>query len=78
MSTMADILRQKGREQGIIQTAREAVLETLEVRFGDVPLSLKEDIQEISNPAFLKHLHRQAIQIPSLEDFEALLEKSPA
>ena len=78
MSTMADILRQKGREQGILQTAREAVLETLEVRFGTVPLALKEDVQEISDPAFLKHLHRQAIQLPSLKDFEVLLEKSPA
>jgi hypothetical protein len=74
MPTIADVLR----EEGVVRTAREAVLEILEVRFGDVPLALKEDIQEISDPAFLKHLHRQAIQIQSLKDFEALLEKSPA
>ena len=78
MSTMADILRQKGLEPGILLNAREAVLENLEVRFGDVPLPLKEEVQGISDPVFLKHLHRQAIQVPSLEDFETLLEKSPA
>ena len=78
MSTMADILRQKGLEQGILRNAREAVLEILEVRFGTVPLALKEEVQGISDPAFLKALLRKAIQIPSLEDFEALLEKSPA
>ena len=60
MPTIADVLR----EEGIVRTDREAVLEILEVRFGDVPLALREDIQEISDPAFLKHLHRQAIQIP--------------
>ena len=73
MPTIADVLR----EESMIQTVQENILEILEVRFGTVPLALREDIQEISDPVFLKTLLRQAIQIPSLEDFEALLEKSP-
>jgi predicted transposase/invertase (TIGR01784 family) len=78
MPTIADVLREEGLTKGIIQTAREDVIDNLEVRFGTVPLALKEEIQGISDPVFLKHLHRQAIQVPSLKDFEALLEKSPA
>ena len=74
MPTIADVLR----EEGVVRNAQEDVIEILDVRFGTVPLPLKEDIQEISDPVFLKHLHRQAIQVPSLEDFETLLEKSPA
>lgn len=74
MPTIADVLR----EEGVVQNAREAVLEILEVRFGAVPLALKEDIQGISDPTFLKALLRKAIQSPSLKDFETLLEKSPA
>ena len=74
MPTIADVLR----EESMIQTVQENILEILEIRFGTVPLALKEEVQGISDPAFLKALLRKAIQIQSLEDFETLLEKSPA
>jgi hypothetical protein len=74
MPTIADVLR----EESMIQIVQENILEILEVRFGDVPLALREDVQGISDPAFLKFLHREAIQVASLEDFEALLDKNSA
>lgn len=87
MPTIADVLRQEGREQGLeqglkqgltqgaLQTGREAVLEILEIRFGRIPATLAKQIQALDDPAFLKHLHRQALQVDSLEAFEALLAK---
>lgn len=87
MPTIADVLRQEGREQGreqglkqgltqgTLQTGREAVLDILEIRFEHIPATLAEQIQALDDPAFLKHLHRQALQVDSLEAFEALLTK---
>ena len=79
MPTIADVLRQEGLEQGltqgILQNARESVLEILDIRFGRIPATLTKQIQALDDPAFLKHLHRQAIQVDSLEAFEALLAK---
>jgi predicted transposase/invertase (TIGR01784 family) len=69
---------ERGLTQGIIQNGREAVLEILEIRFERVPAPLTEQVQALDDPAFLKRLHRQALQVDSLEAFEALLEKSPA
>jgi predicted transposase YdaD len=75
--------REQGREQGLeqgltqgaLQTGREAVLEILDIRFGRIPATLARQIQTLDDPAFLKHLHRQALQVDSLEAFEALLVK---
>ncbi len=77
MPTIADVLRQEaleqGLEQGMLQNGREAVLEILEIRFERVPVPLTEQIRTLDDVAVLKRLHRQALQVDSLEAFEALL-----
>ena len=65
--------RQEGIEQGSLQTARESVLEVLEIRFEVVPLELIEAINEIEDTSFLKPLLREAIAIDCLEAFQHLL-----
>ncbi|HEY9710191.1 MAG TPA: hypothetical protein V6D48_18430 [Oculatellaceae cyanobacterium] len=65
--------RQEGIEQGSLQTARESVLEVLEIRFEVVPPELIEAINEIEDTSFLKQLHREAIAVDSLEAFQQLL-----
>ncbi len=84
MPTIADVLREeglqqgleKGLEQGLLQNGREAVLEILEIRFVQVPQPLTERIRAIQDSAALKRLHRQALQVDSLEDFTTLLPPS--
>jgi hypothetical protein len=51
------------------------VLEILDIRFERVPAALTEQIQALDDPACLKRLHRQALQVESLEAFEARLAK---
>ena len=73
--------RQKGRqeglveglEKGIVQTARESIIDVLDTRFGQVPDSVREQVNAIGSERNLKDLHRRAILTPSLEEFQAAL-----
>jgi hypothetical protein len=65
-----------GIEKGILQNAREDVMEVLEVRFESVPSSLAERIQGLDDPTFLRALHRRAITVGSLAEFEQVLSAS--
>ena len=65
----------EGRVEGQTQAMREDVLEVLEVRFGEIPYALREQILAIVGEAELKRLHRQAVLLPDLPTFQrALLE----
>ncbi|NER23331.1 MAG: transposase [Symploca sp. SIO1B1] len=59
--------------RAILQTARESVLEVLEVRFATVPPELIEAINQIEDASVLKQLLRQAIAISSIAQFQQLL-----
>ena len=56
-----------------LRGARESLLEVLKVRFQHVPQAIAETVNSIYDVAFLKQLHRQAIVIGSVEEFEQLL-----
>ena len=66
---------QQGIEQGVLQNAREAVVDILEVRFGNVPQSMVQRIHAMEDLDLLKMLHRKAATVPSLEEFEATLDR---
>lgn len=66
---------EEGLQQGILQTAREAVLEVLETRFEVVPSEVMEAVNQIEDTPLLKQLLKQAIAIPSIEEFQQLLEQ---
>lgn len=57
------------------ETLQENVITILEVRFGEVAPELIEVINAIKDVPVLKQLHRQAIAIPSIEEFQQLLEQ---
>ncbi len=64
---------QQGSLLGSLQTARESVIEILEVRFTEIPTELREVINKIEDLALLKSFIRQSIAIPSLAEFQQLL-----
>ncbi|NET58128.1 MAG: hypothetical protein F6K47_18825 [Symploca sp. SIO2E6] len=68
----------RGMQRGIVQTARESVLEVLEVRFEVVPPEVIDTINQIEDVSVLKQLHRQAIAINSMVDFQQLLSQNQA
>nr|NCR51630.1 cytosolic protein [Microcystis aeruginosa S11-01] len=62
-----------GMEKGMIQKARESVIDALEIRFENVPSELVDEISQIQDTSLLKNLHRQAITLDSISDFQDYL-----
>jgi predicted transposase/invertase (TIGR01784 family) len=63
----------KGRQEGLIFSKQQDILEALEIRFDRVPEGLREEIESISDSKKLTHLHRAAITSTDLESFAAEL-----
>ncbi|MBD2005263.1 MULTISPECIES: hypothetical protein [Cyanophyceae] len=63
----------RGELQGRLESARENVIEVLKTRFEVVPQSMVEVINELNDLSVLKTLHRQAITIASLSDFQGFI-----
>ena len=67
----------QGRKQGQIEQGQTAVIDALTVRFQTVPISMINQVLRCENVALLQNLHRQAITIPSLDEFEEMLRQMP-
>ena len=66
---------QRTRQEGVEQTWREAIADTLEARFGSADSQeVADSLASINSLDTLKALHRQAISVDGLEAFQQLLE----
>ena len=68
-----ELALKEGLEKGILQTAREAILDVLDTRFGQVPDSVRERVNALGSEPTLKTLLRRAARASSLEEFQATL-----
>ena len=68
--TIAETLRKEGKIEGKQEALQEVILEMLELRFQSVSYSIKKQIEEISDTAVLRQLHRLAVQAESIEAFQ--------
>ncbi len=59
----------------MLKNRQEDVIEVLETRFSSVPTSLVETINLMEDAALLKTLHKRAITIGSLAEFEQLIQE---
>ena len=66
---LAQYIRDKGMQQGIIQTTKENIIEVLELRFGKISPEIINKINQINDPAKLKELHKKGIQIKEIDSF---------
>ncbi|MFO5492587.1 MAG: hypothetical protein ACLBM6_08585 [Cuspidothrix sp.] len=64
---------QEGRQLGVIQSSQDSVIEVLETRFGQVPITIIDAVNNINDSSVLKTLLKRAISIPSLAEFEQFL-----
>ena len=71
--TLAQHLRQEGRQEGTLAASRQSVLEALDLRFGPIPDGLRDSLNAIADPEKLRALLRAAIVSDSLEAFAASL-----
>ncbi len=65
-----------GLQKGVIEEAREMVLEAMKEKFGIVPSNMIEQIRAISLREHLTELLRQAIRCSDLESFKEMLSKA--
>jgi hypothetical protein len=61
---------QQGVQQGMQQGVSRAILEALEVRFGNIPYILKEKINYCNDLEKLNRAHKKALLISSLDEFK--------
>ncbi len=66
---------QQGLQRGLIIEAQDVAIDLLEVRFFNVPLRIKDKIKHIKNREILKQLHRLALKVKDLDEFEQDMEK---
>ncbi len=62
-------------EEGMLETARDMVLDVLDERFKIVPSDIIERVKSIDRGEILKSLHRQAVRSKKIEDFKQVLAK---
>jgi hypothetical protein len=60
--------------RGMLKNQRENVIDVLQTRFGEVPADFIAAINDLDEISVLKELHREAVTINSLEEFEQILQ----
>ena len=70
VTSVERLAREEGLQQGIIQNARENLINVLEARFEEVPSSLAELINQIEYPTLLNNMVKRTITIGSLAEFQ--------
>ncbi|MCL1468500.1 transposase [Argonema galeatum] len=63
------------REEGMIEKGREDIIDVLQIRFQDLPGELVQEINQIEDVEQLKTLHRQAVTIGSLAEFQQAIDR---
>ena len=64
---------EKGIQKGLLQNAREAIIDVLDTRFGEVPDSVREQVNALCSEPTLKELLRRAARASSLDEFSVAL-----
>ncbi|MCF7669953.1 MAG: transposase, partial [Verrucomicrobia bacterium] len=62
--------RKSGIQEGLQKALHAAIVEVLEARFGSVPGKLKAKVNAIADEQELHRLHRKAVLVPSIQEFE--------
>ena len=73
ITSVEQIGRKEGLQQGSLEEGRELVLEALDERFGDIPSLVFHAIHQIHDRNLLRALLRRAIRCASLEEFQQAL-----
>jgi len=58
----------KGIERGSLQSSRELLLQTIQVRFGQIPEELRVSINACTSTENLSNFHRQALLAKSIDE----------
>ena len=65
----------EGKKEGLLEKAREMVIEALKVKYNNVSQSISTFIQTIKDENILRNLLREAILCNDMKDFQYRLQK---
>jgi hypothetical protein len=57
-------------QQGLLEEAREMVIDAIEAKFGECPSKLREKISTMTDRTKLKAMHRLLFKVESLAEFQ--------
>ncbi len=66
---------EKGIEKGVLQTSQKFIVDTLNIRFKNIPETLVKIIRSLDDQALLARLHTEAVLAESVEAFARFVEK---
>jgi len=69
------LAKEEGAREGAAIARREAIVETLTLRFTTVPVVLVKSLNRVDDVMVLRELNRQAVTATSLEQFQQVLEQ---
>jgi hypothetical protein len=73
LSTLEEMALEQGLEQGKKSSTQKHIVNLLQKRFGDLPNSLIQTINNLENIPLLEQLLLETISVNSLAEFEQLL-----
>lgn len=65
--------KEEGRAEGLAEGRRAGIIDSLEVRFGSIPDTLRSRLSEVSDLSRLRELARLAVSVGSLVEFSQSL-----
>ena len=73
ISPFEEIVKEEGRQESRVLTLREDIFAVLEIRFNVAPREVVDALNGIENADILRQLHRQAVVIPSVAEFQQVI-----
>jgi len=74
MNSISNIWIEQGKKEGLINKAREMVIEATKIKYNNDSKPLKEILQSIKDEETLNNLHREAILCNNISEFQHRLE----
>jgi hypothetical protein len=76
LSTLEEMALEEGAKSGAKSTSQKHIILALQNRFGEIPNTLIETINQIEDVSLLESLFVPSITVNSLEEFEQLVNNS--
>ena len=76
LSTLEEMALERGQEIAAKSTSKKYIVNWLQKRFGELPKSLLEILDEIEDLSVLDRLILETISVSSVEEFEGLVREN--
>lgn len=76
VTSIERLAKEEGREEGIVLAGQEAVIDILEARFSELPVSLMEAIRRTEGVTRLRDMRLAALRASTVEEFQTFVQSA--